>query len=46
VKTGLKEPLDTLEDETESVGTLGFTTREDVLLATTSLDTQKSAKGV
>jgi hypothetical protein len=40
VKIGLKDTLDTLEDEAECVGTLECTTREDVLLATTSLDTQ------
>ena len=45
VKIGLKNILDILEGEAECVGKLGFTTREDVLLATTSPDAQKLAKG-
>jgi hypothetical protein len=45
VKIGLKDILDILEGEAECVGKLGFTTREDVLMATTSPDAQKLAKG-
>jgi hypothetical protein len=36
-RTGLEQALDALEGGAECVGTSGFTTREDVLLATVSL---------
>jgi hypothetical protein len=36
VRTGLEHALVALEDGAECVGTSGFTTREDVLLATAS----------
>ncbi len=46
VRTGLREALRALEeDATTLVGTSGFTTREDVLLATSSPDTAKLVKG-
>jgi uncharacterized membrane protein len=46
VRTGLREALRALEeDATTLVGTSGFTTREDVLLATISPDTAKLVKG-
>ncbi len=45
-KTGLHDALEALETGgVECVGTSGFTTREDVLLATTSPDTAKLVKG-
>jgi hypothetical protein len=43
-RTGLKQALDALEGGAECVGTSGFTTREDVLLATTSSDAAELAK--
>lgn len=45
--TGLQDALKALESDAgaESVGTSGFTTREDVLLATTSPDADKIVKG-
>jgi hypothetical protein len=47
-RTGLQDALEALEDGAECVGTSGFTTREDVLLATTSpsaLETAGQVKG-
>jgi hypothetical protein len=44
VQAGLREALKALEGA-ECVGTSGFTTREDVLLATTSPNAQKLVKG-
>jgi hypothetical protein len=37
-RSGLRDALEALEGGAECVGTSGFTTREDVLLATTSSD--------
>jgi hypothetical protein len=42
---GLQEALGALEAGAECVGTSGFTTREDVLLTTTSPDAAKLVKG-
>ena len=42
---GLREALEALEGGAECVGTSGFTTREDVLLATTSPDAAELARG-
>ena len=42
-KAGLEQALETLEGS-ECVGTSGFTTREDVLVATTSSDAAKLVK--
>jgi hypothetical protein len=44
-RTGLEQALKALEAEGECVGTSGFTTREDVLLATTSPSEAKLVKG-
>jgi cystathionine beta-lyase/cystathionine gamma-synthase len=44
-RTGLEQALDALEGGAECVGTSGFTTREDVLLATTSPDADIPVKG-
>jgi len=44
-RTGLQNALEALEGGTECVGTSVFTTREDVLLATTSPDADKPVKG-
>jgi hypothetical protein len=44
IRTGLEQALEALENA-ECVGTSGFTTREDVLLATISPDTAKLMKG-
>ncbi len=44
VRTGLEQALEGLR-AAECVGTSGFTTREDVLLATTSPDEAKLVKG-
>ncbi len=44
-RSGLQDALEALEGDAEVVGTSGFTTREDVLLATTSPDTAKLVKG-
>ena len=47
-RTGLQDALKALEGGAECVGTSGFTTREDVLLATTSpaaLQTARQVKG-
>jgi hypothetical protein len=43
VRTGLLQALEALEDA-ESMGTSGFTTREDVLLATTSPVSERPVK--
>ncbi len=45
VRDGLQDALNALEGDAEVVGTSGFTTREDVLLATTSPDADKLVKG-
>ena len=45
VRIGLRQALEALESSAECVGTSGFTTREDVLLAQISPDTGESAKG-
>jgi hypothetical protein len=44
-REGLRQALAALEDGAECVGTSGFTTREDVLLATTSPSEARLAKG-
>ena len=44
-RRGLQEALDALEGGTECVGTSVFTIREDVLLATTSPNADKTVKG-
>jgi len=44
VREGLREALRALEGDVEVVGTSGFTTREDVLLATASPAVDKQAK--
>jgi hypothetical protein len=44
-RSGLQDALETLEGDAECVGTSGFTTREDVLLATAPQDADKLAKG-
>ena len=44
-RTGLQDALEALEGGAECIGTSGFTTREDVLLATTSPDADKIVKG-
>ncbi len=44
VRTGLADALGALEGRVDVVGTSGYTTREDVLLATTSPDTLETAK--
>jgi len=46
VRTGLEDALETLEGGAEVVGTSGFVTREDVLMATTSPDTPKTQRRV
>jgi len=43
-REGLRQALLSLEGGAECVGTSGFTTREDVLLATTSPDESKLVK--
>ncbi len=45
VRSGLQDALVALGTGAECVGTSGFTTREDVLLVTTSPATQKLVKG-
>ncbi len=45
VRTGLEGALEALEGDVEVVGTSGYTTREDVLLATTAPDATKLVKG-
>jgi len=44
-RSGLQDALEALEGDVEVVGTSGFTTREDVLLATTPPAADKLAKG-
>jgi len=46
-RTGLTQALDTLESDTgvEVVWTRGFTTREDILLATASPDSRQLGRG-
>jgi hypothetical protein len=44
-REGLTQALEAIEGGAECVGTSGFTTREDVLLATTSPDAPKQVKG-
>jgi hypothetical protein len=44
VRTGLQDALEALEAGVECVGTSGFTTREDVLLAIASSDKAKLVK--
>jgi hypothetical protein len=44
-RAGLQDALEALEGGAECVGTSGFTTREDVLLATTSPNEAKLVKG-
>ena len=47
-KTGLMQALEALEGGAECVGTSGFSTREDVLLAAASpaaLETERQVKG-
>jgi hypothetical protein len=44
-RTGLEDALEALEGDVEVVGTSGYTTREDVLLATTAPDATKLVKG-
>jgi hypothetical protein len=44
-RSGLTQALEALEGGAECVGTSGFTTREDVLLVTTSPDVDKLVKG-
>jgi hypothetical protein len=44
-RDGLRQALDALEAGAECVGTSGFTTREDVLLATTSPAADNPVKG-
>jgi hypothetical protein len=44
-RTGLRLALASLEEDAELVGCSGFTTREDVLLATTSPGKAKLVKG-
>ena len=43
-RTGLQDALEALEGGAECVGTSGFTTREDVLLATTSPVSERPMK--
>jgi hypothetical protein len=45
VRAGLQDALEALDGGVECVGTSGFTTREDVLLATTSPSEAKLVKG-
>jgi len=44
-RSGLEQALEALEAGAECVGTSGFTTREDVLLATISADADNLPKG-
>jgi hypothetical protein len=44
-RSGLQDALRALEGDVEVVGTSGFTTREDVLLATTPPDANNLSKG-
>jgi hypothetical protein len=45
-REGLTQALEALEGGVECVGTSGFTTREDVLLASTSPDALQTARQV
>jgi hypothetical protein len=45
IRSGLADALRALEGDVEVVGTSGYTTREDVLLATTSPSEAKLVKG-
>jgi hypothetical protein len=45
VREGLSTALEALEGRVDVVGTSGFVTKEDVMLATTSPDAGKLAKG-
>ncbi len=45
VRAGLQDALEALKGDVTMAGTSGFTTREDVLLATSSPDTAKLVKG-
>jgi hypothetical protein len=44
-RSGLEHALEALEGDAECVGNSGFTTREDVLLVTTSPNKAKLVKG-
>ncbi len=44
-RSGLTQALEALEGGAECVGTSGSTTREDILVATTSPDADKLVKG-
>ena len=44
VRTGLQDALRALEGDVTMAGTSGFTTREDVLLATASSTTQQTMR--
>jgi hypothetical protein len=44
-RSGLEDALEALEGDVAMVGTSGYTTREDVLLATTASDATKLVKG-
>jgi hypothetical protein len=44
-RAGLQDALEALKGGAECVGTSGFTTREDILLATTSPNEAKLVKG-
>jgi hypothetical protein len=44
-RAGLTQALEALEGGAQCVGTSGFTTREDVLLAAVSPDADKLVKG-
>ena len=44
-RTGLKQVLDALDGDVQCLGSSGFTTREDVLLATTSRGSAELGKG-
>ncbi len=45
VRSGLEDALEALEGDVAMVGTSGYTTREDILLATTASDATKLVKG-
>jgi hypothetical protein len=44
-RSGLQDALEALEGDVEVVGTSGFTTREDVLLAATATNANRLVKG-
>jgi len=46
IRAGLRDALEALEGGAECVGTSGFSTREEILVATTSPDTPKTARQV